>query len=293
MVQRRGSGDRVFFIGNSLFLALIFMVMLYPFLYVLAVSLSSPNAVIQNKVFLFPVDFNLTAYRVVADNKGIWTGYANTLLYTVVGTLINLVVTSLMAYALSKKYLWGHKFFSLFVIFTMFFQGGMIPNYLLISNLRMINTIWAIVLPGAVSTWYLMVMRTFFSGLPAELEEAAMVDGCNPLVIFIRIIVPLSKPIFFTMTLFYAVTHWNAYMAPLIYLNDKAKFPLQIIMRQILITGDTNFTNAISYLDDTNLIISDTIKYATIIISILPIVMVYPFIQKHFSKGVMIGSVKG
>jgi putative aldouronate transport system permease protein len=293
MAQRRGSGDRAFFIGNNLFLALIFMVMLYPFLYVLAVSLSSPNAVIRNKVFLFPVGFNLTAYRVVADNKGIWTGYANTLLYTAVGTLINLVVTSLMAYALSKKYLWGHKFFSLFVIFTMFFQGGMIPNYLLISNLRMINTIWAIVLPGAVSTWYLMVMRTFFSGLPAELEEAAMVDGCNPLVIFIKIIVPLSKPIFFTMTLFYAVTHWNAYMAPLIYLNDKAKFPLQIIMRQILITGDTNFTNALSYLDDTSLIISDTIKYAAIIISILPIVMVYPFIQKYFSKGVMIGSVKG
>jgi putative aldouronate transport system permease protein len=293
MVQRRGSGDRVFFIGNNLFLALIFIVMVYPFLYVLAVSLSSPNAVIQNKVFLFPVGFNLTAYRVVADNKGIWTGYANTLLYTVVGTLINLVVTSLMAYALSKKYLWGNRFFSLFVIFTMFFQGGMIPNYLLISNLRMINTIWAIVLPGAVSTWYLMVMRTFFGQLPAELEEAAMVDGCNPFVVFIRIIIPLSKPILFTMALFYAVTHWNAYMAPLIYLNDKAKFPLQIIMRQILITGDTNFTNAISYLDDTGLIISDTIKYATIIISILPIVMVYPFIQKYFSKGVMIGSVKG
>jgi putative aldouronate transport system permease protein len=293
MAQRRGSGDRAFFIGNNIFLALIFIVMLYPFLYVLAVSLSSPDAVIQNKVFLFPVGFNLTAYRVVADNKGIWTGYANTLLYTAVGTLINLAVTSLMAYALSKKHLWGYRFFSLFVVFTMFFQGGMIPNYLLISNLRMINTIWSIVLPGAVSTWYLMVMRTFFSGLPAELEEAAMVDGCNPFVIFIRIVLPLSKPILFTMTLFYAVTHWNAYMAPLIYLNDKAKFPLQIIMRQILITGDTNFTNAISYLDDTGLIISDTIKYAAIIISILPIVMVYPFIQKHFSKGVMIGSVKG
>lgn len=292
MVQKKG-GDTVFFIGNHLFLALIFVVMIYPFLYVLAVSLSSPDAVIKNKVFLFPVGFNLTAYRVVADNRGIWTGYANTILYTVVGTLINLMVTSLMAYALSKKYLWGRRFFSLFVIFTMFFQGGMIPNYLLISRLGIINTIWAIVLPGAVSTWYLMVMRTFFSELPAELEEAAMVDGCNPLMIFIRIVLPLSKPIFSTMTLFYAVTHWNAYMVPLIYLNDKAKFPLQIIMRQILITGDTNFTNTISYLDDTNLVISDTIKYATIIISILPIVMIYPFIQKYFSKGVMIGSVKG
>lgn len=292
MVQKKG-GDTVFFIGNHLFLALIYVVMIYPFLYVLAVSLSSPDAVIKNKVFLFPVGFNLTAYRVVADNRGIWTGYANTILYTVVGTLINLMVTSLMAYALSKKYLWGRRFFSLFVIFTMFFQGGMIPNYLLISRLGIINTIWAIVLPGAVSTWYLMVMRTFFSELPAELEEAAMVDGCNPLMIFIRIVLPLSKPIFSTMTLFYAVTHWNAYMVPLIYLNDKAKFPLQIIMRQILITGDTNFTNTISYLDDTNLVISDTIKYATIIISILPIVMIYPFIQKYFSKGVMIGSVKG
>jgi putative aldouronate transport system permease protein len=292
MVKKRGS-DIAFSTGNNLFLGLIFIIMIYPFVYVLAVSLSGPDAVMQNKVFLFPVGFNLTAYRAVADNTGIWTGYTNTILYTVAGTLINLIVTSLMAYALSKKNLWRRKFFSFFVIFTMFFQGGMIPNYLLISKLRMINTIWAIVLPGAVSTWYLMVMRTFFSEFPAELEEAAMVDGCNPIMIFIRIVLPLSKPILSTMTLFYAVTHWNAYMAPLIYLNDKAKFPLQIIMRQILITGDTNFTNTLSYLDDTNLIISDTIKYAAIIVSILPIVIVYPFIQKYFSKGVMIGSVKG
>ena len=189
-----------------------------------------------------------------------------------------------MAYAISKKNLFGRKFFSLFVVFTMFFQGGMIPNYILISRLRMINTIWAIVLPGAVSTWYLMVMRTFFSELPAELEEAAMVDGCNPFVTFVKIVLPVSKPILWTMALFYAVSHWNAYMAPLIYLND---------MRQILITGDTNFTNAVSFLDDSSLIISDTIKYAAIIVSIVPIVITYPFIQKHFSKGVMIGSVKG
>lgn len=292
MVKRRGLLNP-FDAGNNIFLVIIFAVMLYPFVYVLAVSLSSPDAVMRNRVVLFPVGLNLTAYRAVVHNTGIWTGYANTMLYTVTGTLINLTVTSLMAYALSKKALFGRKFFSLFVVFTMFFQGGMIPNYILISKLRMINTIWAIVLPGAVSTWYLMVMRTFFSELPAELEEAAMVDGCNPFLIFLRIVLPLSKPILFTMALFYAVSHWNAYMAPLIYLNDKAKFPLQIIMRQILITGDTSFTNTIAFLDDSSLIISDTIKYAAIIVSILPIVITYPFIQKYFSKGVMIGSVKG
>jgi putative aldouronate transport system permease protein len=175
----------------------------------------------------------------------------------------------------------------------MFFQGGMVPNYLLITKLRMINTIWSIILPGAVSTWYLMVMRTYFTGLPLELEEAAMVDGCNPFYVFLRIVLPLSKPIMCTIGLFYAVGHWNSYMGPFIYLNDQAKFPLQIVLRQILITGDTNFTNTLSFLDDTELIISDTIKYATIVISILPIILIYPLIQKHFVKGVMIGSIKG
>jgi putative aldouronate transport system permease protein len=267
--------------------------MVYPFLFVFCVSLSSPEAVTRNRVSFFPVGFNLSAYRVVAANNRIWSGYLNTIKYTILGTLINLVITSLMAYALSKKYLFARKFFSFFVILTMFFQGGMVPNYLLITKLHMINTVWAVILPGAVSTWYLMVMRTYFSGLPAELEEAAMVDGCNPFFVFLRIVLPLSKPILVTMALFYAVGHWNSYMGPFIYLNDQAKFPLQIILRQILITGDTNFTNTLSFLDDTELIISDTIKYATIVVSILPIVLVYPFIQKYFVKGVMIGSIKG
>ena len=278
---------------NNFFLFLMFAIMLYPFIYVLAVSLSSPEAVMQNKVVLFPVEITTINYQVVFSNRGIWTGFANTLRYVVVGTLINLALTSLMAYALSKKQLFGRKFFTLFVIFTMFFQGGMIPSYILVRNLRMINTIWAIVLPGAVSIWYLMVMRTFFGGLPEELEEAAMIDGCHPIKIFISIVLPLSKPILLTMSLFYAVSHWNAFMGPLIYLNDKSKFPIQIILRQILITGDTNFTSAVSFLDDSHLIISDAIKYATIITAIFPIIMVYPFIQKYFAKGVMIGSVKG
>lgn len=282
-----------FTIGNNLFLFLMLFLMVYPFVFVFCVSLSSPEAVTRNRVSFFPVGFNLSAYRVVAANNRIWSGYLNTIKYTVLGTLINLVITSLMAYALSKKYLFARKFFSFFVILTMFFQGGMVPNYLLITKLHMINTIWAVILPGAVSTWYLMVMRTYFSGLPAELEEAAMVDGCNPFFVFLRIVLPLSKPILVTMALFYAVGHWNSYMGPFIYLNDQAKFPLQIILRQILITGDTNFTNTLSFLDDTELIISDTIKYATIVVSILPIALVYPFIQKYFVKGVMIGSIKG
>ncbi len=280
-------------IFNNIFLFFVFLLTLYPFIYVLAVSLSDPQAVMQNKVILWPVGLNFNSYKVVLANSSIWSGYKNTLLYTIVGTTINLVLTSTMAYALSKPNLYGRKFWSIFVVFTMFFQGGMIPNYINISQLDLIDSIWAVTLPIAISTWNLMVMRTYFSGLPAELEEAATVDGCNPIMTFIRIIIPLSMPIIVTMALFYAVTHWNSYMNPFIYLNDKDKFPLQIILRQILISGDTSFADNSSMLSDPNLIISDTIKYATIIVSILPIVLFYPFLQKFFEKGVMIGAVKG
>lgn len=277
----------------NIILAMVVVVTLYPFLHVVSVSLSDPYAVMQNKVNFYPAGFNLNAYKSVLSNPYIWISYKNTIVYTVVGTAVNLVLTTAMAYSLSKKYLFGRKFFSIFTTFTLFFNGGIIPNYIIISKLGLIDSMWALILPIAIGTWNLMVMRNYFEGLPSEIEESAAIDGCNPVQVLVKIVLPVSKPIFATMTLFYAVWHWNTYFSPLLYLNDKEKYPLQIFMQQILITGETSFANTVVGIEDTNLLISNTVKYATIMVAILPIIMVYPFLQKYFIKGVLIGSVKG
>jgi len=277
----------------NLILALVLLVTLYPFLHVASVSLSDPYAVMQNRVSFYPVGFNLNSYKSVLSNPYIWISYKNTIVYTVVGTCVNMVMTTTMAYSLSKKYLFGRKFFSVFTIFTLFFNGGIIPNYILINKLGLIDSMWALILPIAIGTWNLMVMRTYFEGLPSEIEESAAIDGCNPLQVLVKIVLPVSKPILATITLFYAVWHWNMYFSPLIYLNDKEKYPIQIFLQQILITGETSFANTVVSIEDTHLLISDTVKYATIIVAILPIIIVYPFLQKYFIKGVLIGSVKG
>lgn len=269
------------------------IITLYPFLYVVSVSLSEPYAVMQNRITFFPIGFNLNSYKAVLANPYIWISYKNTIIYTVVGTSINLLLTTTMAYSLSKKYLFGRKFFSIFTVFTMFFSGGIIPNYILIKNLGLIDTMWSLILPISIGTWNLMVMRTFFEGLPEETEEAATIDGCNHAQVLVKIVLPVSKPILATMSLFYAVWHWNAYFSALIYLNSKDKYPLQILLQQILITGETSFTSTVVGMTDTNLLISDTVKFATIMVAILPIIMVYPFLQKYFIKGILIGSVKG
>lgn len=277
----------------NVILALVMFITVYPFLYVASVSLSEPYAVMQNRVTFFPIGFNINAYKAVASNPYIWISYKNTIVYTTVGTMVNLLLTTTMAYSLSKKYLFGKKFFSIFTVFTMFFSGGIIPNYILVNKLGLIDSMWALILPIAIGTWNLMVMRTFFQGLPEEIEEAATIDGCNPAQVLIKIVLPVSKPILATMTLFYAVWHWNAYFSALVYLNDKEKYPLQILLQQILITGETSFANNVVSIEDTQLLISDTVKYATIMIAILPVIMVYPFLQKYFIKGILIGSVKG
>lgn len=276
-----------------LFLAIVLFMTLYPFLYVFSVSLSEPYAVMQNRITFFPVGLNVNAYKAVLSNPYIWISYRNTIFYTVTGTAVNLLLTTTMAYSLSKKYLFGRKFFSIFTVFTMFFSGGIIPNYILVNKLGLIDTMWALILPIAIGTWNLMVMRTFFQGLPEETEEAATLDGCNPAQVLFKIVLPVSKPILATISLFYAVWHWNSYFSPLIYLNDKEKYPLQILLQQILITGETSFANNVVSIEDTQLLISDTVKYATIMVVILPVIMIYPFLQKYFIKGILIGSVKG
>ncbi|QNK58808.1 carbohydrate ABC transporter permease [Paenibacillus sp. PAMC21692] len=293
MKKSISAGSRLFDGVNNLWLLLVLIATLYPFLHVAAVSLSDPFTVLQNKVTFYPIGLDLNSYQTVLENPALWTSYRNTIVYTVSGTLINLVLTTLMAYALSKPKLYARKTLTMMVIFTMFFQGGMIPSYLVVNELGIMNSMWAVILPYAVSTWNLMIMRTFFQGFPQELEEAAVMDGGNPYQILLRIVVPLSKPIMATMALFYSVWHWNSYMLPLLYLNEKVKYPLQILLQQILISGETSFAQANANIDSAQLIIGTSIKYATIMVAILPIILIYPFVQKYFVKGAMMGSIKG
>ncbi|MBO9609873.1 MAG: carbohydrate ABC transporter permease [Paenibacillaceae bacterium] len=278
----------LFDIGNVVFLTIAAFSMIYPFLYMLAVSLSDSNAVLRNEVKLWPKGFNLRAYELVLGDHSIMTGYRNTIVYVLLGTAIALIVTASLAYALSRRNLVFGKTITLLIIFTMMFNGGMIPTFLVVKSLGIMNSIWAMVLPGAVSTWNMFVMRTFFAGLPKELEESGRMDGLNDIGILMRIIIPLTKPIMVTIGLFYAVAIWNNYTFPLLYLRSESLYPLQVIIRRLLLTASLN--NNMGGDSDT---VDQVLKFASIIIGTLPIIMAYPFLQKHFVKGVLIGSVKG
>ena len=283
-------GSRLFDVGNYILLALVGFVMFYPMYYVFIISISSAEFINQGSVNLFPRGINWDAYKIVFQNEQIWTGYKNTILYTTVGTLINLACTAMCAYPLSRKDLYGRGVITVIVTLTMFVSGGLIPLYLVISQLKLLNTMWAIVLPPAISTYNMIVMRTSFSAIPDSLMESAYLDGANDIQILAKIVLPLSKPIMATMTLFYAVSHWNSYFPAMIYLNDQAKYPVQVIMRDIVIQGDMaqngDITSSLN-------VVATNYKYAVIIISVIPILMVYPLLQKYFTKGVMVGAVKG
>jgi len=284
----QGIGSRVFDVVNGILLAVIGIIMFYPMFYVFIVSISSSQYINQGLVSFLPKGINFEAYKVVFGNKAIWSGYKNTFLYAISGTLINLVCTSLCAYPLSRKDLYGRGPITVLITVTMFINGGLIPTYLVINQLHLLNTMWAIVLPPAISTYNMIVMRTSFSSIPESLMESAYLDGANDIQILLKIILPLSKPIMATMTLFYAVQHWNSYFPAMIYLNDQAKYPVQVIMRDIVIQGDLSADIA----GNVN-VIATNYKYAVIIISVIPILMVYPLLQKYFTKGVMVGAVKG
>lgn len=291
--MKKNLRSRLFDAAVVCFLFLVIVVTLYPFLHIAAVSLSDSRAVSQHRVSWYPVGINWNAYRAVLGNPAIWTGYFNTILYTIAGTFINMLMTTLTAYALSKKALYGRRFFSAMFVFTMFFSGGMIPNYIIVKNLGLIDTMWSVILPPALSTYNMIIMKTYFEGFSEELEDAAKIDGCSPLGVLTRIILPVSSPIMLTIGLYYAVFHWNSYFHPMLYLQTKSKFPLQVFLQQILISGETAFANASSSIDSSQLLVSDSVKYATIIVAVLPIILVYPFIQKYFTKGALTGSVKG
>jgi len=279
-------------IHTTLFLLVV--VTLFPVLNVFSSSLSSADAIEKGLVTVYPVEFTLSSYKAIFKVGEVVNGFKNSVVYTVVGTLINLVMTGSLAYALSKKRLALRKFYTLIVVVTMFFSGGLIPNFILVRSLKMYNTIWALTIPGAISTWNLIIMRTFFQSIPEEIEESAVLDGANDIIIFARIIIPLSKAAIATIGLFYAVGHWNSWFSASIYLKDSKKYPLQLILRQIVIMSQVQ--DELASLNDptitqrTNV---EGIKYATLFVSIVPMLIIYPFIQKYFVKGVMIGSLKG
>lgn len=277
---------------NGFFLLVLAFVTLFPFVHMLAISLSKNVYVLQGEVSWFPKGFNLSMYELVLNDPRIQRGYWNTFVYVTLGTAISLIVTSLGAYSLAKKTMLFHKGFTLMIIFTMFFSGGMIPTFLMVKELGVMDTVWGIVLPGAVSTWNLLIMRTFFTGIPPELEESGKIDGLTDFGVYMRIVLPTSQAVFATIGLFYAVGLWNNFLLPLLYLRNPNLFPLQVVLRNIVLAGQMNQADAASIGAD-NLIVEESLKYATIMVSTIPILLVYPFLQKYFVKGVMIGAVKG
>lgn len=291
--------DKLFSVCNYIYVTLAFILVAYPVVYMISASISDPKLVSSGEMWMLPKGITWEGYKKVFENNAIWIGYANTILYTVVGTVINLFVTLPAAYALSRKDFWGRGFFMGMFMITMFFGGGLVPTYLLVKSLGMIDTIWAIVFPSAASIWNIIVARTFFqSTIPNELQEAAQIDGCTNMRLFIKIVLPLSMPIIAVMALFYGVGNWNSYFSAMIYLVDSSKYPLQLVLRQILILQEASSVGA--GLDaaaatalNNKAEVAALVKYAVIIVSTLPIIMIYPFLQRYFVQGIMIGSVKG
>jgi putative aldouronate transport system permease protein len=278
----------------NIFIVLILLglviVTAYPFIYMIAVSLSADIYVMKGEVSLWPKGFNTKMYEIVLKDPRIFTAYMNTFLYVILGTVISLTITAMGAYALSRKDMIWNVPFTLLIVFTMFFQGGMIPTFLVVKGLHLVDTIWGMVLPTAISTWNLIIMRTFFTNIPKELEEAGRMDGLTDIGIFTRIVLPLSKAALSTIGLFYAVGIWNNFYSALLYLRSPDLFPLQVVLRNIVLAGQVNSSEVTSV---DSLVVEESLKFATIIVSTVPILLVYPFLQKYFVKGVMIGSVKG
>lgn len=279
-------GSRIFDTFNILFMLVLICVMVYPMVYVLSASISDNAQVASGKVLLLPNDVTLVAYEQLVKNPDLWVSYWNTIRYTAVHVVLTLIATAAMAYPLAKKWLPGRRLILVLCAFTLLFSGGMIPTFLVVQKLGILNTIWAIVLPTMISTWYLFIMRTFFEALPEELEDAATIDGCSSFQVLLRIVIPLSMPVMATIGLFTAVNQWNAFFDALIYMNDRSMYPLQIMLRNILVAGSTIQAEG-------DLSLMQTMKYAIIIIATLPILCVYPFIQKYFVQGTMIGGIKG
>lgn len=294
---RQSKADIIYDTLVLIFILILLLLILYPLWFVLIASVSDSSQVIKGNVVLLPKGFSLEAYKKVLEDPKIVAGYRNTIFYTVVGTLINLVSTVAIAYPLSRRDFVGRKVITIILTFTMFFSGGLIPTYLVYKQLQIANTIWIMLIPGMVNVYNMIVMRSFFESLPYDMHEAAFIDGCSNMKILIKIIVPLSMPIIAVMIIFYGVAHWNEYFNALVYISDPEIKPLQLILRDILITNTSRVSRMMSGASDYNemdkMRLAESIKYAVVVVSTLPVLCLYPFLQKHFSKGIMIGAIKG
>ncbi|MFD1410276.1 carbohydrate ABC transporter permease [Lapidilactobacillus gannanensis] len=294
--------DRIFKIVLDIFIILAVVIVLYPLIYIISASISDPQLVNSGEMWLLPKGVTWKGYEVILKYKDIWRGYGMTIFYTFAGTAISLILTIPCAYALSRPDFSGKKWFTTFMLITMFLNGGLIPTYLLVRALGMVNTVWAILLPGAVSVYNIIVTRSFFqSSVPWEMQEAAKIDGASDFQIFFRIVLPLSAPIIAVMALFYGVGIWNSYFSALVYLQNKALYPLQMVLRQILVLQDLQqsaatgggVTASAAEAAYNKSALAAIIKYGVMIVSSLPVIIVYPFLQRFFVKGVLIGSLKG
>lgn len=286
-------GDKVFYTINGLFLGLMALIVLYPLYFIVIASISDPDAVLAGQVVLYPVQITMSGFQKILERTDIWTGYLNTIIYTVLTVILALAVTVPAGWALSRKTTPGKKFMMIYFIIPMFFGGGLIPFYNVMSSLGLVNTIWAIVLPSILSVWNLFMTKTFFeSSIPDGLVEAAKIDGAGEYGLFFTIVLPLSKAILAVMALYYAIGQWNSYFNAMIFLQDETMYPLQLVLKEILIASEsTTGGSGETILEQYRL--ANQIKYVSVIVSSVPVLMLYPFVQKYFSQGVMIGSLKG
>ncbi|WP_366296026.1 carbohydrate ABC transporter permease [Paenibacillus sp. AN1007] len=291
-VIRESLGDRLFITAIYIILSLVLVAVLYPLIYIVSSSLSSPSAVSSGKVWLWPVDLSFEGYKAVLRNEQVLMGYANSLFYTACGTFISVALTIMIAYPLSKKTFVGRSTLMIFITFTMLFAGGLIPTYLVVKSLGLIDTRWALLIPNAIWVWQVIIARTFFqNSIPDELSEAADIDGCSDIRFIFSVILPLAKPIVAVLSLMYAVGQWNAYFDALIYLKSQSLYPLQLILRSILILGSSGNMDASEMIKQQQM--AELMKYSLIVMASLPVLIIYPFVQRYFVQGMLIGSVKG
>lgn len=279
----------LFGLVNGIFLAFVAIACVYPILYILAVSLSDTAAVVQGKVTLFPIGFNLDAYKSVINDIRIPRAYLNSIYYTGLGVFINLLMTAIAAYPLSRPDFFGRKVWMVLIVITMFLNPGIIPNYLIVQELGMIDSVWSLVIPNAIWTMELIILKSFYEGISSQIREAALIDGASEYQILFKLVIPLSKPALASIALFYFMGHWNSFFLPMIYLNDSTMYPLQVVLRDMLIFSDGNDSSLV----DASALAPQAMKNATIVLSMIPVLIMYPFAQKYFAKGVMLGSEKG
>lgn len=286
---KRSVGSRIFDGVNLLLLLFLALITFYPFWDCLVVSFSSLKSYLGTNIHIWPSEWSFEGYSYMLKNADLWKSYANSIFITVAGTVINMLITTMAAYTLSKKDLKGHRILMFMAVFTMMFSGGIIPTYIIVKDLHLMNSLWAMILPSAINTYNLIILRNFFMELPLELEEAALLDGCNEIGVLFRIMLPISKPALTTVTLFYAVDHWNDFFSAIMYINDKKTWPLQLFLRSMLFESDAAYSSG----GESLFLLGQPMKMAAVMMAIIPIMCVYPFFQKYFTKGVMVGAVKG